>query len=465
MEASSLILITSDNRIILQLRDDVEGIYYQACWGLIGGAAYEGESPVECMVRECIEEIGWRPSYLRKVLEISEHCHETVFVSYIGFVNSLHCYEGQELKPFSLKEIENIKISNYHKRIINQVIPARTTNKTILDYKVLFYTKLLPPAFGGYVSAGLNLSRVLSSILNVQIVTDENIQSIFDNNDVFDLLIFNATYEKSSVFKHLSERCKQSWTFEHNALTDNYREEMLDRFNKASRVLVPSEFLKNIIDKSIRNDNHLELTVLPIPINSCLFSFRPHTLSGCVKFVTCCAIKQERNLDFILKIMKALCDYGLSFRWDVYGDTPFQGDSHYIDTLLLMAKKIGLANIVGFHKPLIHQNDISEVLHNSDFYIDFSKKETYGMAKIEAALTGTRMILPLVDNNIIFNKDIEYFNGSPEHIAKQIFETIDWCINNRDKDIAERYRIRESMLQFNDEKVSEMIKKLLYEAV
>lgn len=465
MEASSLILLTSDDKIILQLRDDKDGVYYRGCWGLIGGAAFEGESPRECMVRECIEELGWKPKYLRKVLEIQEYCQETVFVSYIEFDTTLKCNEGQQLKPFAIDEIETIHISDYHKRIIKQYKCQKINFKDLSEVKVLLYTKILPPAFGGYVSAGINLLRLFSSLANVSLVSDDNIQTVIENDNTYDILLFNATYEKSNAFCRLSEKCKQSWSFEHNELTDDYLEEMRERFRMVSRAFVPSEFLKDKISQNVKAGIFMELSVLPIPIDSQCFSFSPHVIGSPVKFVTCCALKQIRNLEFVMEIMKDLRSQGLSFQWDIYGDIPYQGDTSYLGFLQCLANQLGVADSVQFHKALTQQQEIAEVLHDSDFYIDFSKKETYGMAKIEAALSGVRMILPPEENNRIFEKVLDFYIEPHESIAKQIVKTVGWCLNNRDKDRAERRSVKDQMIQFSDAKVLDFLKKILYETV
>ena len=242
MNASSLILINSQGDIILQLRDDKEGVFFRGYWGLIGGAAKDNETPGECIIRECWEETHWRPNYLRKLLEINEHCNETVFVSFIESEKQLLCLEGQEIKSFSLQELDSVNISPYHKGIINQYQPFWDDRNDLSKIKVLFYTKVLPPSFGGYVSSGINLYNLLSTITNVHLVSDKDIDEL-NINESYDLLFFNATYEKSDMFDVLSKQCKQVWSFEHNEMTDDFFEEMSSRFNKASRILVPSLFL------------------------------------------------------------------------------------------------------------------------------------------------------------------------------------------------------------------------------
>ena len=464
MKASSLILIDTQCNIILQLRDDKEGVFFRGCWGLIGGAVKNNETPNECIIRECWEETHWRPNYLRKLLEINEHCNETVFVSYIESEKLLCCLEGQKLKSFSFQELDSINISPYHKRIISQYHPFWNDPLDLSKIKVLFYTKVLPPAFGGYVSAGINLYNLLSAIANVHLVSDKDINEL-NSDESYDLLFFNATYENSNLFNVLSERCKQVWTFEHNEIRDDYFEEMSDRFNKVSRILVPSSFLKQRINYHIKTLNEKEPTVLPIPINSDVFFFQPHEMSKTVRFITCCAIKKVRDLEFTLLVMKDLLSMGLLFQWNIYGEVPYLGDYNYYERLCTIVEELGLTKHVIFHKALKKQRDISKALHNSDFYIDFSQKETYGMAKIEAALTGVKLILPSIENNCIFNHNMLFYDGTHKEVASQIYTTIEKCMSDRKNDIASRLSIREDMRQFDHNSVSIKLKKLLYETV
>lgn len=55
---SSVILVGTCGRLILQQRDDVPGILHPGMIGLFGGHREEGESPLACAQRELEEEIG-----------------------------------------------------------------------------------------------------------------------------------------------------------------------------------------------------------------------------------------------------------------------------------------------------------------------------------------------------------------------------------------------------------------------
>ena len=464
-KASSLILFTKDRQsIILQRRDRSEFIYFSGYWGLIGGAAEENETAEECMNRECLEETGWCPKYLRKVLDVHEHCNETVFVSYVSSVDLLNCYEGQSLQEFRLDELAELSISKYHRTIIEKCIDMILSPEPSRALRALFYTKILPPAFGGYVSAGLNLYNSLSMVADVQLVTDDSLCDL-NENARFDLLVFNATYEKSNVFSCLSSKCATSWIYEHNTVTESFRAEMSMRFNNASRILVPSTFLKDAIDKEMKT-NHIAVDILPIPINSDTFSFSPNKMGHCIKFISCCAIKEIRNLEFSLSVLKQILEHEIICQWDIYGEVPFNGDYSYYNRLINLIQTYEMGDIVRINKPLINQRDIANALHKSDFYIDFSRKETYGQAKVEAIFAGTRMIIPSIDNNkYLLGNGYDYYDGCIDEVTDQVLSTIDFCKKNIVEDNRERKLLRERLLNCSLAEVTKKIQQLIYETV
>jgi 8-oxo-dGTP diphosphatase len=56
--AASVMMVTRDGRLILQLRDDIPDIDNPRMITSFGGAAEDGEAPVECALRELAEETG-----------------------------------------------------------------------------------------------------------------------------------------------------------------------------------------------------------------------------------------------------------------------------------------------------------------------------------------------------------------------------------------------------------------------
>ncbi|HUD88228.1 MAG TPA: NUDIX domain-containing protein [Xanthobacteraceae bacterium] len=55
--AAAAIIVTGDGRYLLQLRDDIPGIFYPGHWGCFGGAIGAGETPLEALRRELAEEL------------------------------------------------------------------------------------------------------------------------------------------------------------------------------------------------------------------------------------------------------------------------------------------------------------------------------------------------------------------------------------------------------------------------
>ncbi|MEA2876284.1 MAG: nucleoside triphosphatase [Hyphomicrobiales bacterium] len=57
-DAAVGIITRPDGRYLLQLRDDIPGIFFPGHWGLFGGAMDAGESPEAALRRELREELG-----------------------------------------------------------------------------------------------------------------------------------------------------------------------------------------------------------------------------------------------------------------------------------------------------------------------------------------------------------------------------------------------------------------------
>ncbi|PSB28458.1 NUDIX hydrolase [Stenomitos frigidus] len=62
----AIAILHQDGKFLLQLRDDIPGIFYPGHWALFGGHIEPGESPDEAMQRELREEIGYAPATLNQ---------------------------------------------------------------------------------------------------------------------------------------------------------------------------------------------------------------------------------------------------------------------------------------------------------------------------------------------------------------------------------------------------------------
>lgn len=59
---AAAILVDQSGRLLFQRRDNIPGIVHPGKVGLFGGRRETGETPLQCIVREVFEEIGYRIS-------------------------------------------------------------------------------------------------------------------------------------------------------------------------------------------------------------------------------------------------------------------------------------------------------------------------------------------------------------------------------------------------------------------
>ncbi|MCG8357567.1 MAG: NUDIX domain-containing protein [Kiloniellales bacterium] len=114
---AAAILVTPDEKILLQLRDDKPGIWFPGLWGLFGGANEPGETMEEALGRELEEELGFRPQTLEYMCNLvfdlgsfEDGYRRRVF--FIAPVTEAQCNtsflgEGREKRLFSAEEIQS----------------------------------------------------------------------------------------------------------------------------------------------------------------------------------------------------------------------------------------------------------------------------------------------------------------------------------------------------------------------
>jgi 8-oxo-dGTP pyrophosphatase MutT (NUDIX family) len=66
------VLVTEDNRYLLQLRDDLPGVSLRGHWGLFGGGLESGETPELALRREIQEELGVAVRQARLLTQIEQ---------------------------------------------------------------------------------------------------------------------------------------------------------------------------------------------------------------------------------------------------------------------------------------------------------------------------------------------------------------------------------------------------------
>jgi 8-oxo-dGTP pyrophosphatase MutT (NUDIX family) len=118
MKNTCLILIKVDNKFLLFKRS-LDGELFQGQFGLAGGGREEGESNLECLKRECIEEINVIPEN-------------------IGFLKSYQ-FGGRQLNIFygELTDLDKIELNHEHTEF-KLFSPEELFNKGVIKTNVVF---------------------------------------------------------------------------------------------------------------------------------------------------------------------------------------------------------------------------------------------------------------------------------------------------------------------------------------
>ena len=114
-DAVAAILLLEDRRYVLQLRDDIEGIFYPGHWGCFGGAVDRGEAPSQALSRELKEELefdaGAFEEFTRFDFDLSRLSQKRVFRIYYevpitaSAFSRMVLHEGAAVRAFTGAEI------------------------------------------------------------------------------------------------------------------------------------------------------------------------------------------------------------------------------------------------------------------------------------------------------------------------------------------------------------------------
>lgn len=107
---AAVILPYREGKILLQLRDDKEGIVFPGMWGFFSGSIESGETPLECAHRELYEELGCVVNTMHPLsVETAEVPHRITLHSFYCHLpcslEEITLQEGYDLNLFSFQEI------------------------------------------------------------------------------------------------------------------------------------------------------------------------------------------------------------------------------------------------------------------------------------------------------------------------------------------------------------------------
>jgi len=115
IKQAAVILPYRAGKVLMQLRDEKEGIVYPGTWGFFGGMIELGETPLECSRRELYEEIACSPveMYPLSVDRVNVPM-ETILHSFYCHLpiplGALSLHEGYDCNLFSCAEIESKRL-------------------------------------------------------------------------------------------------------------------------------------------------------------------------------------------------------------------------------------------------------------------------------------------------------------------------------------------------------------------
>ena len=115
MHFSSKAIIFSNNKYLIQLRDNKKNILYPNHWALFGGRFKKNETAQECLIREIREELLVKIKITMKIYE--RYNNETngyihyFYAQLAKDIKSTNLQEGQAMGWFSKAEIKRLKLA------------------------------------------------------------------------------------------------------------------------------------------------------------------------------------------------------------------------------------------------------------------------------------------------------------------------------------------------------------------
>jgi len=119
MIGTGILLLNSNNEVLLLLRDDKVDIPFPNMWDIPGGKVEENETPAEAIRREMMEEMSIKDLGEIQLFKIitSENITDHIFWKRLDLNPAkIDLMEGQRIEYFNLERIRKTKLAfNYNK--------------------------------------------------------------------------------------------------------------------------------------------------------------------------------------------------------------------------------------------------------------------------------------------------------------------------------------------------------------
>ena len=139
MKITTLCYMEKDGKYLMLCRNKKKNDENAGKWIGIGGHLERGETPRECIIRECLEETGIEidPQYRGSVLFFSDACEDEcifVYTAKIGSAKPLECEEGT-LAFIEKTKIYDLPLWEGDKVFLNELLTGRRLFSIALTYE------------------------------------------------------------------------------------------------------------------------------------------------------------------------------------------------------------------------------------------------------------------------------------------------------------------------------------------
>lgn len=117
---ADIIIINSQQKVLLVLRDNKSSIPFPNTWALLGGFIEENESPEATIRRELVEEMELELGEIKFFKSYFwQECDEHIFWTRLDLdISQITLHEGQKLAYFSREEIDRLEFASHYDRIL-----------------------------------------------------------------------------------------------------------------------------------------------------------------------------------------------------------------------------------------------------------------------------------------------------------------------------------------------------------